>query len=274
MSEAILATLSPGKAALGLLVLLTVLFWARKFQVSMQIARLGSRAPEIPTYLPVGGYPKRLFRPVFPPPPVQPADHKLMCISAADFIYKSIKASRNLKDLEHWQESLEAAQKANRLAHLPTTVEINSLTENRIIMTSDPENIKALLTGQFADYGKGEPFHQQWREFLGDSIFTTDGELWSASRHLIRPMFVRDRIVDTEIFEKNVQKLITLLGGSSSPTGSKIVELSGLYFRYTLDAATDYLLGEGTKSLDNPTVRFAEAFRYVQAKQAEYFRMG
>ncbi|KAL1966298.1 hypothetical protein VTN77DRAFT_4651 [Rasamsonia byssochlamydoides] len=242
MIEVILAALSPGRVFLVVFLVL----WARKLYFSRQVARLGSRAPEIPTYLPV----------------------------AADFIYKSIKAARNFKDLEHWRKALELTQKARRLDHLPTTVEINSLAKTRIIFTYNPENIKALLTGQFADFGKGETFHQQWREFLGDSIFTTDGELWSASRHLIRPMFVRDRIVDTEIFEQNVQKLIHLLGGSSSPTGSKIVEVGELFFRYTLDAATHYLLGEGTNSLDNPTVRFAEAFRYVQSKQAEYFRMG
>jgi cytochrome P450 len=185
-----------------------------------------------------------------------------------------VKASKELKELEHWQNVMASTQKAHRLTRTVTTMEVNSLTENRIIFTFDPENIKALLTGQFADFGKGETFHQQWREFLGDSIFATDGELWSASRHLIRPMFVRDRIVDTEIFEHNVQKLIKLLGGSSSPMGSKIVEIGGLFFRYTLDAATDYLLGEGTGSLDNPTVRFADAFRYVQARQSQYFRMG
>ena len=141
-------------------------------------------------------------------------------------------------------------------------------------MTSDPENIKAVLTGQFADYGKGESFHREWKEFLGDSIFATDGELWSRSRQLIRPMFARDRIVDTEMFEKHVQKLIELFGGSPLPNGSKVVDIGSLFFRYTLDAATDYLLGHGTDSLENPATRFAEAFRYVQARQAELFRFG
>ena len=141
-------------------------------------------------------------------------------------------------------------------------------------MTMDPENIKALLTGQFADYGKGETFHREWKEFLGDSIFATDGELWSRSRQLIRPMFARERIVDTEIFEKHVQKLIPLLGGSNTPRGSKVVDVGSLFYRYTLDAATDYLLGNGTDSLENPATKFAEAFRYVQQRQSQIFRFG
>lgn len=153
------------------------------------------------------------------------------------------------------------------------TAELNSLASQRILMTNDPENIKALLTGQFADFGKGEPFHKEWYEFLGDSIFATDGEMWSASRHLIRPMFVRDRLVDMEIFEKHVQKLIPHLAGST-PQGGRVVDVGPLFFRYTLDAATEYLLGKGTDSLDDPSTEFAEAFRFVQAKQSEIFRMG
>jgi hypothetical protein len=52
------------------------------------------------------------------------------------------------------------------------------------------------------------------------------------------------------------------------------VDVGSLFFRYTLDAATDYLLGQGTDSLENPATGFAEAFRYVQQRQAELFRFG
>lgn len=174
------------------------------------------------------------------------------------------------QDIEFWGEAVGTAGGKTNVK----TAEVDAGISTRAIMTKDPENIKALLTGQFADYGKGEPFHREWKEFLGDSIFTTDGELWSRSRQLIRPMFVRDRIVDTEIFEKHVQKLIPLLGGSNSPSGSRVVDVGSLFFRYTIDAATDYLLGQGTDSLENPATRFAEAFRYVQQRQAELFRFG
>lgn len=144
----------------------------------------------------------------------------------------------------------------------------------RILFTKDPENIKAILTGKFADYGKGKPFHDEWKEFLGDSIFVTDGEMWSRSRHLIRPMFARERLVDTEIFEKHVQTLIPMLSGGQYPTRSKAVDIGPLFFRYTLDAATDYLFGESTGSLEHPTTTFAESFRYVQHRQSEIARMG
>lgn len=194
-------------------------------------------------------------------------------LPALDFIYRSSKANKAHRDLKFFSDTMANAKGDFKGDH-NKTAEVDAGVSARVVFTKDPENIKAILTGQFADYGKGESFHRDWREFLGDSIFVTDGELWSASRHLIRPMFVRDRIVDTEIFEKHVQHLIPLLEGTGSPTHSKIVDVGPLFFRYTLDAATDYLLGNGTDSLQNPATEFAEAFRYVQHRQALYFRLG
>lgn len=194
-------------------------------------------------------------------------------MAAIDFIYRSTKSNKAGQDLQFWRHAMRTAKGASTV-DFPKTAEIDAGISARVILTTEPENIKAILTGQFSDYGKGEPFHRDWKEFLGDSIFVTDGEMWSRSRHLIRPMFVRERIVDTEIFEKHVQHLMPLLEGQESPVPARGVDVGPLFFRYTLDAATDYLLGQGTDSLQNPKTTFAEAFRYVQSRQAEMFRLG
>ena len=39
----------------------------------------------------------------------------------------------------------------------------------RIILTADPENIKAVLATQFHEFGKGKQFNDEWHGFLGDS---------------------------------------------------------------------------------------------------------
>ncbi|KAJ5619650.1 hypothetical protein N7510_003634 [Penicillium lagena] len=242
MMEDILMGMTPGRASLWCLGLFVLFCLYRMIQASTQISRLGARAPKIKFRLPY----------------------------ALDFVYKGQQANLVHRDIEFWNESIITAGGQKNCK----TAELDAGVSTRIVMTMDPENIKALLTGQFADYGKGETFHREWKEFLGDSIFATDGELWSRSRQLIRPMFVRERIVDTEIFEKHVQKLIPLLGGSNAPRGSKVVDVGSLFYRYTLDAATDYLLGHGTDSLENPATKFAEAFRYVQQRQSQFFRFG
>ncbi|KAJ5772985.1 Cytochrome P450 [Penicillium paradoxum] len=242
MIEDLLTELTPSRAVLCVLGLFVTGCVFRKLQTSAQIARLGARAPKIRFRLPY----------------------------AIDFIYKGYQANQAHQDAEFWDQVIMHADGRTNVK----TAELDAGISTRMILTKDPENIKALLTGQFADYGKGESFHHEWKEFLGDSIFATDGELWSRSRQLIRPMFVRERIVSTETFEKHVQKLIPLLGGSDSPNSSKVVDIGPLFFRYTLDTATEYLLGKGTDSLENPETSFAEAFRYVQQRQAEYFRFG
>ncbi|OOF99165.1 hypothetical protein ASPCADRAFT_127732 [Aspergillus carbonarius ITEM 5010] len=242
MLELLVAQMTPGKASVCLVGVFIFACLLRKLQVSREISRLGERAPRVRFQLPY----------------------------AIDHIYNYIVANSNCQDVTFWQAAIANAQGASAIRH-PQTAELDAGISNRTILTTDPDNIRALLTGQFADFGKGEDFHRDWKEFLGDSIFVTDGELWSSSRHLIRPMFTRDRIVDTELFEKHIQHLIPLLAGTPD---KKAVDATPLFLRYTLDAATDYLLGEGTDSLQNPATRFAEAFKYVQHRQGEIFRWG
>lgn len=38
----------------------------------------------------------------------------------------------------------------------------------RVILTAEPENIKAILATQFKEYGKGQQFHDDWFDFLGN----------------------------------------------------------------------------------------------------------
>jgi cytochrome P450 len=154
----------------------------------------------------------------------------------------------------------------------------------RVIITADVENIKAVLATQFGDYGKGEPFHKDWKEFLGDSIFTTDGDLWHGSRQLIRPQFIKDRVSDLDTFERHVQVLMRAIAnggvkgapgvGTDNVAQGRILDVSNLFFRYTLDSATDFLLGSSVNSLETPRQEFAEAFGEVQRVQNLIARAG
>ncbi|PSS16950.1 hypothetical protein M430DRAFT_59340 [Amorphotheca resinae ATCC 22711] len=147
----------------------------------------------------------------------------------------------------------------------------------RVIFTADPENIKAVLATQFSDYGKGKQFHDEWKDFLGDSIFTTDQELWHDSRQLIRPQFIKDRVSDLGIFEEHVQILIQQIkknGRTWDGKQGKELDISDLFFRYTLDAATHFLLGRSVGSLEVPEQEFAEAFAEAQRVQNIIARTG
>ncbi|KAF8250772.1 cytochrome P450 [Wilcoxina mikolae CBS 423.85] len=149
------------------------------------------------------------------------------------------------------------------------TMEMEVLWD-RLILTSEPENIKAILATQFHDYGKGEVFHEQWKPFLGDSIFTTDGKEWQGSRQLIRPQFVKDRVSDLHIFERHTQHMLRLI-----PRDGSTIDIADLFFRLTLDSATDFLLGESVNSLGTTgESEFAKAFGQIQEHVNDITRAG
>lgn len=160
--------------------------------------------------------------------------------------------------MQFWQRQFETVGRH--------TFEVN-LGGERVIVTEDPENIKAILATQFHDFGKGEVFHRDWHEFLGDSIFNTDGDLWHQSRQLFRPQFVRDRVSDLKTFERHVVTLLEKMAGDGSA-----VDVKDLFFRYTLDTISDFLLGESVGSLEDPQVRWSRDIVFFYIFWASVFR--
>jgi cytochrome P450 len=127
----------------------------------------------------------------------------------------------------------------------PNCVELQVVSQRRYLITRDPEHIKTILATKFSDFGKGQMFHDLWEPFLGDSIFTTDAQLWHDSRSLIRPMFIKDRVSDLVTFERGASDLISKLPESGTP-----VDIMDLFYRMTLDITTEFLLGANVGSLD------------------------
>lgn len=121
-----------------------------------------------------------------------------------------------------------------------------SLTgKKRVLITREPEQIKAILATKFANFGHGPQWHRLWRPFLGNGIFATDGDDWHRSRGLIRPMFVKDRLRNLVIFDNCTRKLLSRL-----PPSGTTVDIKDVFYRWTLDTTTEFLLGENTNSLD------------------------
>lgn len=106
-----------------------------------KIAKLGARAPVRKTYAPWG----------------------------IDLAYDVVTAALKDKTYENWIEMFQKWCKPGRYT-------IEAGIGDRLILTADPENLKAILATQFKDFGKGEQFRQDWHRFLGDGIFTTDGQ--------------------------------------------------------------------------------------------------
>lgn len=79
---------------------------------------------------------------------------------------------------------------------------------------------------------------------------------------MLRPNFVRTQIGDVEMFEKHVEHLIQAI-----PRDGSTVGLQDLFFKFSLDVATDLLFGESTNTLapgfaDADVTEFVDAYGY------------
>lgn len=108
----------------------------------------------------------------------------------------------------------------------------------------EPENIKTLLATKFNDYSIGYRRKKSFIPVLGAGIFSTDGAAWEHSRAMLRPNFSRSQVGDLETFETHVQHLINAL-----PRDGSTVDMQPLFFRLTVDSATEFLFGESTNCL-------------------------
>lgn len=157
--------------------------------------------------------------------------------------------------LKFWNDTFMRLCKSHET---PYTAEA-TIAGQRIIITADQENVKAILATQFDDFGKGKKFRDDWVDMLGHSIFNSDGQAWHEARARLRPVFHRERISDLECFERHVQNLLPLLD-----TDGQTVEIKDLFLRFTLDVSADFTLGVGLDTLEKPLNRFAESFERLR----------
>jgi hypothetical protein len=106
---------------------------AQRLYIDARIRKLGARAPVRISYVPWG----------------------------LDMAYDVVKYALNDKIYEMWITMFEKWCG-------PGWYTIEAGVGQRIILTAEPENIKAILATQFKDYGKGEEFRKDWYNFLGN----------------------------------------------------------------------------------------------------------
>jgi cytochrome P450 len=124
------------------------------------------------------------------------------------------------------------------------------LMKHPIVSTVEPANLKAMLATDFANWGVGPRRLLQLGPFLGLGVFTADGESWTQARGLLKPVFVRQQVADLRSTERHVDRLLRCLGvGAVSKDGwTSWIDAKPLVFRFTLDAATEFLFGESVES--------------------------
>ncbi|KPM38708.1 hypothetical protein AK830_g7851 [Neonectria ditissima] len=132
--------------------------------------------------------------------------------------------------------------------------------------TVDADNIKAVLSSSFRDWGLPRARVDAFAACWGGGIFGADGAEWEHSRAMLRPSFNRRQGQDTEMLERHVQNLLARI------THGQTVDLAELFPLLTMDIATDLLFGESAGCLDPAKsaqgMEFTAAFNYVMQKMS------
>lgn len=110
-------------------------------------------------------------------------------------------------------------------------------TGSWVLITIEPENLKAILATDFEDWPIGGAKKTGLMMTAGvHSIFALNGKEWQHARALIRPSFTRNQIADFQCQDRHVERLLDKI-----PRDGTVVELQNLFCRFTMDSATDFM---------------------------------
>jgi cytochrome P450 len=118
------------------------------------------------------------------------------------------------------------------------------------IHTVNIQNIQTILSHRFKDFGIGEKRKSVFAQLVGPGIFTSDGQEWEHSRAFLRPQFSRDQFNNLEAMERHMQNLFRVLEKTMAQgCWTKEADLLELFFEFTMDSTTEFLLGESNETL-------------------------
>ncbi|RQM04940.1 hypothetical protein DH86_00004288, partial [Scytalidium sp. 3C] len=138
--------------------------------------------------------------------------------------------------------------------------------------------LKAILATKFNDFAFGPIRKDNLLSFLGNGIFTSEGEAWSHYRAKLRPQFARSQVSDLESAQEHLDILWKALPDEDAEGwvgGSEGVDLVPYLFRFTMDVSTEFLFGSSVgsqshvilsnKSGDGAKIEVKEDLAFVEA---------
>jgi cytochrome P450 len=179
-----------------------------------------------------------------------------------------------LKNVQHMDNHTLLETNLKRFEQMGVNTFAVKLMGSPCFLTIEPKNLQTIQALEFGKWTLGQRRYRSFIPFFGKGIFTTDGKEWAHSREMLRPNFVRSQVRDLDTFETHVSHLIKRI-----PRDGSTVELQELFFRLTIDSATEFLFGESTNSLmggqaDSDMEMFAEAFTRSQDTVGRRARLG
>lgn len=90
---------------------------------------------------------------------------------------------------------------------------------------------------------------------------------------MLRPNFVRDQISDLEMEERHVEHLMAELPTDPATGWTNFTDIQTLFFRLTIDAATEFLFGESVNSQVSEGRHSAVANSNLNARNEQAFSL-
>ena len=154
---------------------------------------------------------------------------------AIDFVWKTLQNARKDRYLEGTHERFQLYGTTFAAKHM----------NYHTIHTNDHQNVKQILAARFEDFKLSSFRVDAMTPLFGKGIFTTNNDMWSHSRALLRPSFARHNMVDhLPILESHFEQLMKVI-----PKGGATVDLQKIFFAFTMDAATQFLFGHSVDTL-------------------------
>ncbi|KAL8978269.1 MAG: hypothetical protein Q9205_006108 [Flavoplaca limonia] len=124
--------------------------------------------------------------------------------------------------------------------------------------TYDPPNVEAVLSSRFDDYYLGTRRGAMY-PFIGEGIFTQDGEPWKHSRQLLKQPFLKTHYQDLQGFQEPINSCLSKIASRDG-----IVDLQPLFFHFTLATTTALIFGQPVQSSeDQQQNSFAHSFDHA-----------
>ena len=106
-----------------------------------------------------------------------------------------------------------------------------------VLLTNEPENVKAMLSTNFEDWELGSSRKKLTQLAIGEeNLFALNGEEWKRARHDVKGIFRRGEIRDLQGVEGHVENLLTRI----AMEGDK-VDMQKLMYLFGMDASTEFM---------------------------------
>lgn len=198
----------------------------------------------------------------------QPSEHVAVLrepVLGLDFLFECLQSAKAGRYLHYTH---------NRFRRFGTTY-VTKRWAFDTVHTTDPENLKAMLATDFNGFKLSRTRVNAMTPLFGKGIFTTDGAQWAHSRAILRPSFTRQNMTPLlTMMERHFKSLLARI-----PKDGSEFDVQRLFYSFTMDTATEFLMGHSTYTLDptrssEPEARFVEDYLICCFEAVRKIQMG